>query len=131
LSHTDQPNFGCAYEKDTWQAGYRYRDRAIGDSMDRDGRRFSLGGVYSDTRNRAWELRFRHFDLNRGGIAQAGLVPQTVTTVPEKLWNTEFKVDGPIGALRYSVGVGVDYGGRIGNPASLSGRAFLTVSKNW
>jgi hypothetical protein len=132
FSSTDKPTFGCAYEKDTWQAGYRYYGRAIGDSMDRDGRRFTLGGVYSDTDNRAWELRFRHFDLNRGGIAEAGLVPQTVTTVPQKLWNTEFKVDGAIATLRYSIGIGADYGGPIGAPRSaLAGRCFLELRKNW
>jgi hypothetical protein len=128
---TDQPNFGCAYEKDTWQAGYRYRDRVIGDSMDRDGRRFSLGFIYADSDRRSWELRIRHFDLNRGGIAQVGLVPQTVTTVAEKLWNAEFKIEGPIKTLRYSIGVGADYGGPVGATATVRGRGFLTLSRQW
>jgi hypothetical protein len=131
FSSTDKPNFGCAYEKDTWRAGYRYYGRVIGDSMDRDGRRFTLGGVFSDTDGRAWQLRLRHFDLNRGGIAEAGLVPQTVTTVPEKLWNAEFQVGGRLGALRYSVGVGADRGGPVGESATWHGRGFLALSKPW
>lgn len=131
LSSTDQPHFGCAYEKDSWQAGYRYRGRSIGDSMDRDGRRLSVGGIYADRSHRAWELRLRHFDLNRDSLAQVGLVPQTVSTVAEKVWNSEFKVDGPIGLLRYSMGTGVDFGGPIGAERKFRGHGFLTLSKQW
>jgi hypothetical protein len=125
------PNYGCAYEKDSWQAGYRYRGRAIGDSMDRDGRRFSLGFIYANEADGAWELRLRRLELNRGGIAEEGLVPHTVTTVAERLWNAEFKLDGAHGALRYSAGVGVDHGGPLGAPATWTGRAFLTLSRQW
>jgi hypothetical protein len=131
LSSSDKPNFGCAYEKDTWQAGYRYRNRAIGDSMDRDGRRFTLGGIFADTLTRSWEARIRHFDLNRGGIAYGGLVPQTVTTVAEHLWNAELTLNGTVGLLRYSIGAGVDHGGPVDSPATWTGRAFLTISKDW
>ena len=131
LSPGDKPNFGCAYEKDTWRAGYRFRGRVIGDSMDRDGRRLTLGAIYAYAPARSWELRLRRFDLNRGNIAQAGLVPQTVTTVAERIWNAELKVDGPIGDFRYSIGVGADHGGPLGTPAKWDGRAFLTVSRDW
>ena len=128
---TDKPAYGCAYEKDSWAAGYRYRDRSIGDSMDRDGRRFSLGTVYLDRGQRSWEVRVRRFELNRGNIAQARLVPQTVTTVAEQLWNAEIKVDGPMGMYRYSVGAGADRGGPTGQPPTSVGRIFLTVSRQW
>ena len=127
----DKPGFGCAYEKDTWRAGYRYRGRVIGDSMDRDGRSFTLGGIVAYAPARSVELRLRHFDLNRGNIAQIGLLPQTVTTAAEKLWNGELKVDGPIGEYRYSIGAGADHGGPIGERARWNGRFFLSVSKNW
>ncbi len=127
----DKPNYGCAYEKDTWREGYRYRGRVIGDAMDRDGRRVTLGGILADTDGNSWELRLRHFDLNRGNIAQNGLVPQTVTPVAEKLWNGELKVDGPIGAFRYSVGGGLNHGGPIGDRAHWTAQAFLTVSRDW
>jgi hypothetical protein len=132
FSSTDKPTFGCAYEKDTWQAGYRYYGRAIGDSMDRDGRRFSLGVIFAGTDGQSWDARIRHFDLNRGGIAEANLVPQSVTTVAERLWNTEIQYNDNWREFRYSVGVGADYGGPItAAHSSLAGRFFLRVSKNW
>ena len=127
----DKPTFGCAYEKDTWQAGYRFRDRSIGDSMDRDGRRFTLGFIFGETSGRSWDLRIRHFNLNKGGIAIAGLVDHTVTLVPERLWNIESSVGGTIGALRYSIGLGADHGGPISEAAHWDGRAFLALSENW
>ena len=130
FSSGDRPGFGCAYEKDTYRAGYRYRDRAIGDSMDRDGRRFTLGFIYSDLSDRVWDLRLRHFDLNRGGIAEV-LVPHTVSTAHQKLWNGELKVDGPIGAFRYSVGLGLDHGGPVDQATAWTARGFLTLSHPW
>jgi hypothetical protein len=131
LSKTDLPNYGCAYEKDSWRAGYRYRGRSIGDSMDRDGRRLTLGGVYADSARRSWELRLRHFDLNRGGIPQVGFLPQTVSTVAARLWNAELQVGGPVGPIRYSIGVGADRGGPIGDSQKWVGRAFLNLSSQW
>ncbi|HVM96982.1 MAG TPA: capsule assembly Wzi family protein, partial [Candidatus Acidoferrales bacterium] len=131
FSQSDQPNFGCAYEKDTWQAGYRYRGRALGDSMDRDGRRFTLGFVYMVESNQSCELRVRHFDLNRGDIARTGLVPQTVTMVAERLWNAELQLNGNIREFRYSGGIGTDHGGPVDQPPHWTARWFLTLSKQW
>ena len=131
FAKSDQPRYGCAYEKDTWRAGYRYRGRAIGDSMDRDGQRISVGMVITDSSTRSWQLRIRHFDLNRGNIAQVGLVPQTVTTTAEKLWNVEFQADFPIRSLRVSAGVGGDRTERVDGPTGWQGRAFLNLSGQW
>lgn len=127
----DKPTFGCTYEKDTWHAGYRYRGRVIGDPMDRDGRRFTLGSLYTDAGGRSWDLRLRHFDLNRGGIAMAGLVPQSVTTVAERLWNAEAQVNGEFRGLRYNVGAGVDHGGPIDESAKWDGHWFVGLSHSW
>ncbi len=127
----DKPAFGCTYEKDTWRAGYRYRGRVIGDSMDRDGRRYSFGSIYADESGRIWNFRVRKFDLNRASIAKVGLLAHTVTPVEEKLWNTEISVDGLYGTLRYSVGVGADHGGVEDERARWHGRGFLNLSQNW
>ena len=131
FSSTDKPSYGCAYEKDTWQAGYRFRGRSIGDSMDRDGRRFTLGGVYLDRTDRSWQLRLRRFELNRGNIAEARSTPHTVTLVAENIWNAELQVDGSVNSIRYSFGVGDDYGGPVNGPKSWDARAFLKLSKQW
>jgi hypothetical protein len=132
LSSSDKPSYGCAYEKPVYGDGYRYRGRAIGDSMDRDGKRFTLGVFYVDDTDRLWDLRLRHFDLNQGGIAEVVLEPQSVTTVAEKLWNVEFQLYGALGAFRYSVGVGADYGGPVADPHnSLVGRGFVSLSHPW
>jgi hypothetical protein len=124
-------SYGCAYEKDTYRAGYRFRGRAIGDSMDRDGRRFSVGVLYTDHTDHLWDLRLRHFDLNRGDIAKVGLTPQSVTTVAEKLWNAEFALDGALGTLRFHFGVGADYGGPIGARKASVGHGFVSLSRPW
>lgn len=131
FGNTEKPGYGCAYEKDSWQAGYRYRGNVIGDSMDRDGRRFSLGFIYLTDYERSVQLRVRHFDLNRGNLAQQNLVPHTVSLVAQRLWNAELQVSGPLGALRYSAGIGADHGGPVTERASFTGRLFLNVSKNW
>ena len=131
LSGSDRPAYGCAYEKDTWRAGYRFRGRALGDAMDRDGRRVTLGGILTDSGTESLEIRLRHFDLNRGGIAEVGLAPQSVTTVAERLWNVEVKFDGTFRRLRYSIGAGVDHGGPADASAHWAGRGFVSISQPW
>jgi len=132
VASSDKPSYGCAYEKPVYGDGYRYRGRAIGDSMDRDGKRFTLGLLYIDDGDRLWDLRLRHFDLNQGGIAEVVLEPQSVTTVTEKLWNVEFQLYGAIGHFRYSVGIGADYGGPVADlHNALVGRGFISLSHPW
>jgi Capsule assembly protein Wzi len=131
FSKTDQAAYGCAYEKDTWRAGYRYRGRPIGDSMDRDGVRVTLGGLYTDTQARNWELRLRHLQLNRGNIAQVGLVPDPVSLVAARLWNAEFDVAGDYKGFRYAIGVGGDHGGPVTERAQFTARAFVNLSHAW
>jgi hypothetical protein len=131
FSSTDKGSYGCAYEKDTWQAGYRYHELSIGDSMDRDGLRFTVGGMYTDTAARHWELRVRRFELNRGGIAQVRLLPHSVALVAERLSNADFNVSGDYKDFRYAVGIGADYGGPTDATAKLTGRAFLNLSHPW
>jgi hypothetical protein len=122
--------FGCAYEKDTYPAGYRFRGRALGDAMDRDGRRFTLGSLYVDASDRTWQLRLRRIDLNRGGIAEAGLTPQSVSTVRERLLNVESELQGNWHGLRYGIGTGLDRTRRLG-ARGWTGRGFVSLGSSW
>jgi hypothetical protein len=130
LNETGRPAYGCAYEKDSYPAGYRFRGRAIGDAMDRDGRRFTLGALYVDGADRTWQVRLRRIEINRGGLPLQGLTPQSVSTVPEQLWNLEPQVQGTWHGLRYDIGTGLDRTKRLG-VHGWDGRAFLNLSSNW
>jgi hypothetical protein len=132
INSSDQPEFGCTYEKDIYRAGYRYRGEPIGDSMDRDGRRFTVGVLYLDEQSRSWLVKLRRIELNRGGIVEVALVPQPVSVVPEQIWNIEAQVSGRLAwhALNYALGTGVDRTFE-NDHHGLSGRVFLSLSKNW
>ncbi len=134
-------NFGCAYEKDTYLAGYRFRGRSIGDAMDRDGRRFTLGHMYTDEAGRFWQLRLRRLEINRGGVAQPGLVPHTLSTVPRLYWTIEPSVGGQFHQFNYTVGGALDQtntfvygpGGDtgFGHKIGYSGHFFASISASW
>jgi hypothetical protein len=132
INSTDKPEYGCTYEKDIYGAGYRYRGRPIGDSMDRDGRRYTLGVLYLDDRQRSWIVKLRRIELNRGGVVQVSLVPQPVSIVPEQISNVEAQVNGTLAwqNLNYSLGAGLDRTLE-NNKHGISGRAFLSLSRNW
>lgn len=125
----DTPQFGCAYEKDSYPAGYRFRGRAIGDAMDRDGRRFTIGEIYVDEQDRTWQLRLRRIELNRGGYP-AFLVPHTVSVVPEQLWTLEPMVEGRWRAFHYSLGGGLERTYELAHHG-LTGYAFASLSSSW
>jgi hypothetical protein len=130
IHSTDKPVYGCAYENSLYAAGYRYRGRAIGDAMDRDGRRITLGVLQVDAANRFWQLRLRKLELNRGGEVRPGLVDQTVSTVPETVWEFAPEVDGAIGDYRYQLGGALDRTRTLGRNG-LHGTAFLGISHPW
>jgi hypothetical protein len=64
------PEFGCAYTNVIYTSGYRYRGRAIGHSMDADGRSIGGGLLFLDSGGHRWELIARSVELNRAGQAR-------------------------------------------------------------
>jgi hypothetical protein len=132
FSSSDQPVYGCAYENPLYTAGYRFRDRAIGDAMDRDGRRFTFGVLYIDEGERMWQIRLRKLEINRGGEVSPGSVPHTVSTVPEDLYTFEPIVDGTLGGFKYQIGGGVDRVTIVNTSGhSIKGHAFLNLTHSW
>ena len=134
---SDKPDYGCAYEKDTYQAGYRFRGRSIGDAMDRDGRRFTFGNVWVDGANRSWDLRLRRLELNRGGVAFGGLVPQTVSAVRKNVWEVSSQVEGTYRGYVYTLGGALDRTNTETDPAAATWKqgwepsAYISVSHPW
>ncbi len=64
FSHSE-PEFDCAYGSSIYTAGYRFRGRSIGHSMDSDGRMTTFGALYVEGDGATWELRAQTADLNR------------------------------------------------------------------
>lgn len=134
-SGSDKATYGCAYENSVYPAGFRYRGRAIGDAMDRDGRRTTLGNLWIDDDDRSWELRLRRLELNRGGIAKYALLEHTVTPVRENVWEATLQVEGKAGGYTYTVGAGLDRVKEQREPSlwkqGYNPSAFLSLSHPW
>ena len=137
VNASDKPNYGCAYEKDTYRAGYRFRDRSIGDAMDRDGRRVTLGTLWTDREDRTWQLRLRRIELNRGDIARAGYVPHTVSEDRRNIWELSGQVEAQWRGFRYALGSSLDRTNTEVNPVAgdwqngWSPSAYVTVTHPW
>lgn len=52
------------YQHFIYRDGYRYRDRALGSSVDGDSRLLTIGGVVTDSADRGYWLRYRYADIN-------------------------------------------------------------------
>lgn len=121
--------FGCAYENGLFAAGYRYRGRVLGHSIERDARLATLGALLVDSRGRTWEARLRHADLNRGN--RPPVAGSLVAPIDTKLWNAEVQLTGRWSDYRYVIGVGADRLEPVGGSTRTVGRAFAGVSASW
>jgi hypothetical protein len=66
-----RPQFDCGYESSIYTAGYRFRGRSIGHSIDSDSRMTSLGALYVSADGSSWELVGKDATLNRDATAVA------------------------------------------------------------
>ena len=97
--------FNVAYEHGIYTDGYRYRGRAIGDSMDNDGLGFSLGTLLVRDDARQWSARLQYVELNRDDRQKADSI-HSVSQTAADLWNLEVghrRVLGP-GTLQAGLG---------------------------
>ncbi len=62
-----EPLFNLAYEHTIYYNGYRYRDRALGYTLDNDGRFYSLNLFFVDARNKTYRLSLQRAEINRDG----------------------------------------------------------------
>jgi len=114
-----EPDFDCAYESNIYTVGYRFRGHSIGHAMDGDGRMYSLGAVWTNSKGDAWELLVRRADLNRNATVADSR--HTVAALATKLEDIEVRYSTvtPWGAVKLGIGhdsaddpqpVGVDTG---------------------
>ena len=94
--------FDCAYRNGIYPQGYAYRGRVIGDSMDNDSRRYSLGGLLTLEDGSTISLALRRLELNRNGG------PHALTSVPTDLDNVELRLAREFAFGKLSVGLGYD-----------------------
>ena len=99
------PDFGCAYAHHIYTDGYRYRGRAIGHSMDGDGRMYSAGATVVDDHGDPWTVLIRHVELNMAGET----LGNTVSKTPEKLYNIELSHSRKVQLGRIDIGLGYDH----------------------
>jgi hypothetical protein len=118
----ENPLFDCAYRSDVYPQGYRFRGRAMGHSLDSDGRSSSLGMMLARPEGGSVTIRLRRVELNR-----AGFEPETshgVSPTRVELKNLELQYNHAFARGELGVGLGLDdYGGPV--RTSLEPRGFL------
>jgi hypothetical protein len=100
-----QHNFGCAYNHGIYTDGYRYHDRAIGHSLDGDGRMASIGGLLITSRGHSWHVTLRDAEINRGSNANNSLAPRRLDLLGVELSHSRYFATGEL-----SFGVGREDG---------------------
>jgi hypothetical protein len=98
--------WGCAYNQGQFNIeGYRYRDRNIGYTADRDSRNWALGANYTETDGNLWTATARYSDLARGSTGDPN---NTVAAVPTQYAALEFGWKGRFFGEHLSVDLGVE-----------------------
>jgi hypothetical protein len=98
--------WGCAYNQGQFNIeGYRYRDRNIGYTADRDSRNWALGANYTETDGSLWTATARYSDLARGSTGDPN---NTVAAVPTQYAALEFGWKGRFFGEHLSVDLGVE-----------------------
>jgi len=87
--------------------GYRYRGRAIGDSLDNDGRIGALQGMLISEHDRTWTALLQFAQINRDDTEKAPGT-QTVSATAADLWNFEVGHGRPLGRGTLSLGLGFE-----------------------
>jgi Capsule assembly protein Wzi len=96
------PEFGCAYRNSIYPQGYAYRGRIIGDSMDNDSRRYTLGGLLTLVNGDLVGVTLRRVQINRDGGVHA------ISEVPLDVDNVELRYSRALGVGSVSAGIGYE-----------------------
>jgi len=97
-----QPEYNCAYRNSIYPQGYAYRGRIIGDSMDNDSRRYTLGGLVNFANGDFLSVTLRRLEINRDGGNHA------ISAVPLDVDNVELRYSRGFGVGTVSVGMGYE-----------------------
>lgn len=119
-----QPLLGCAYESGIYTDGYRFRKRAIGHALDRDGEGWTIGAVASRD---AWTAHVRGYRVDLNAL-DAG---ETHTVAPRRgtLRGIEASASLQLQSARVRAGIGYDdaTGPRVAVDSGLKGFLELRV----
>jgi len=99
----DFNRLNVAYEHSVFRSGYRYYSRAIGDSIDGDGRQISLGATVVDARGGAWEALLRSIRTNQDNSS-----PGPVKIPAENILSLQLRTIQQFGNNKLALGLGVN-----------------------
>jgi hypothetical protein len=97
------PLYDCAYRNDLYPQGYKYRGRAIGHSIDSDGRLYSANLLLTRSNGDVAGIHLRKAGLNRDGSAV-----NAITREPENVRNVELRYSRALSAGKLTVSVAYD-----------------------
>jgi hypothetical protein len=93
--------FHVAYNHHLYTDGYRTRGRVIGDSIDNDGKIYSLGGMVTGPRGWHYNVRLRYGDLNQDSDRNNSVTVNATDWASVEL-TSQFPIPG--GRLHYGLG---------------------------
>lgn len=99
----DYHRLNFAYEHSVFRSGYRYYSRAIGDSIDGDGRGISLGVTVVDARGGTWEALLRSIRTN-----QDNSNPGPVKIPAENILSLQLRTIQQFGNNKITLGLGMN-----------------------
>jgi hypothetical protein len=110
----------CAYNSGIFYgAGYRYKGRVMGHSMDGDALQYAARLMLIPETDTTWSFMVRYTELNRGGLVND--IQNFVAQGPEDWWSFDVSYRRPVPKGWVEVGVGADQEDRMWNDTS----AFL------
>lgn len=95
--------FSCAYEHGTYQTGYRYEGRSIGQGIDGQGTSLSIGSIWIGRQDETWQFSARHIDTNQGPTPRPG---HTVSPNPVEVDEILAIYERPLWIGRLRAGLG-------------------------
>jgi len=115
--------YNLIYAHHIYRTGYRYKDRAIGQSLDNDSRLFTLVAEFKNSNNWAYSAKYNHVKINVDGRGR-----NTVSVPTKNMDIFETSVQGDVGFGNFKVDLGHASGGipTLGNDGS-----FTSIGVSW
>jgi len=125
-TENEQKLWDCAYNNGIYNAaGYRYKARVMGHSMDGDGEQYAMRYLLIPDDGTTWSFMLRYTELNRGGYEDD--IQNFVVPGPEDWWSVDISYRRPVQKGWIEIGVGADQEDRKWNDTSaLLPRGTLT-----
>jgi capsule assembly protein Wzi len=128
-ANRSQPRFNCAYNQGRFNVeGYRYYDRVIGHTTDRDSETYSLGATYTAANGELWTVGTRYGFLNRDRQPD---FDDTVATVRTEFESLELGWRGRWVGLDVGVDVGIESREPDGGTRNNSAFGYLSIQRRF